>query len=51
LQFAIRNKAKHFYLMMPQTPFTDTVFKGIRAQCEPKGIAARASDRQAREMN
>src|SRR5882757_1985815 len=37
-QFAIRNKAKHFYLMMPQTPFTDTVFKGIRAQCEPKGI-------------
>lgn len=37
-QFAIRNKAKHFYLMMPQTPFTETVFKGIRAACEPKGI-------------
>jgi len=36
--FAIRNKSQHFYLMMPQTPFTETVFKGIRALCEPKGI-------------
>ena len=37
-QFAINNKAKHFYLMMPQTPFTETSFKAIRALCEPKGI-------------
>jgi len=37
-KFAIRNDAKHFYLMMPQTPFTATVFEGIRAMCEPKGI-------------
>lgn len=36
--FAIANKAKHFYLMMPQTPFTETSFKAIRALCEPKGI-------------
>jgi branched-chain amino acid transport system substrate-binding protein len=37
-KFAIAQKAKHFYLMMPQTPFTETVFKGIRELCEPKGI-------------
>jgi branched-chain amino acid transport system substrate-binding protein len=36
--FAIRHGAKHFYVMMPQTPFTETVMAGIRAICEPKGI-------------
>ena len=37
-EFAMRNKAQHFYLMMPQTPFTETSFKAIRSLCEPKGI-------------
>jgi branched-chain amino acid transport system substrate-binding protein len=36
--FAIRNKAQHFYLMIPQTPFTETVITRIRALCEPKGV-------------
>jgi branched-chain amino acid transport system substrate-binding protein len=36
--FAIKRNAKHFFLMMPQTPFTDTVFKGVKDLCEPKGI-------------
>lgn len=37
-KFAIAEGAKHFYLMMGQTPFTETVFKSIRDMCEPKGI-------------
>jgi branched-chain amino acid transport system substrate-binding protein len=37
-KFAIGESAKHFYLMMGQTPFTETVFKNIRDLCEPKGI-------------
>ena len=37
-KFAIGEHAKHFYLMMGQTPFTETVFKSIRDMCEPKGI-------------
>lgn len=37
-KFAISLGAKHFYLMMGQTPFTETVFKSIRENCEPKGI-------------
>jgi len=36
--FAIKRGAKHFFVMMPQTPFTDSVMKGIKDQCEPKGI-------------
>lgn len=36
--FAIRQNAKHFYVMMPQTPFTESTMKGIRETCEPKGI-------------
>ena len=36
--FAIRQSAKHFYVMMPQTPFTESTMKGIRDTCEPKGI-------------
>src|SRR5437763_16912718 len=30
--------AKHFYLIMPQTPFTETTFKAIREVVEPKGV-------------
>jgi branched-chain amino acid transport system substrate-binding protein len=30
--------AKSAYLMMPQTPFTETVFKAIRETVEPKGV-------------
>ena len=30
--------AKHFYLIMPQTPFTETTFKAIRETVEPKGV-------------
>ena len=37
-RFAISQGVKHFYLMMPQTPFTETVFQSIREVCEPKGI-------------
>src|ERR1043165_6287035 len=29
--------AKNFYLIMPQTPFTESTFKGIRDTVEPKG--------------
>ncbi len=37
-KFAIDTATKHLYVMMPQTPFTDTVIKGITAICAPKGI-------------
>jgi branched-chain amino acid transport system substrate-binding protein len=30
--------AKNFYLIMPQTPFTESTFKGIRDTVEPKGV-------------
>jgi len=30
--------AKSAYLIMPQTPFTETVFKAIRETVEPKGV-------------
>jgi len=36
--FAIKQNAKHFYVMMPQTPFTESTMKGIKDTCEPKGI-------------
>jgi len=36
--FAIRRGAKHFYVMMPQTPFTDSVMRGIKDLCGAKGI-------------
>lgn len=36
--FAIKQNAKHFYVMMPQTPFTESTMKGIKDACEPKGI-------------
>ena len=36
--FAIRTGAKHFFVMMPQTPFTESTMKGIKDICEPKGI-------------
>lgn len=36
--FAIKQNAKHFYVMMPQTPFTESTMKGIKDTCEPKGV-------------
>jgi len=36
--FAIKRGAKHFFVMMGQTPFTDSVMKGIKDLCGPKGI-------------
>jgi len=36
--FAIREGIKHFFLMMPQTPFTETTFKGVTDLCRDKGI-------------
>jgi branched-chain amino acid transport system substrate-binding protein len=35
---ALAMGAKHFYLIMPQTPFTQTTFKAIRETVEPKGV-------------
>jgi branched-chain amino acid transport system substrate-binding protein len=37
-EFAIRQGARHFFVMMPQTPFTESTMKGIKGICEPKGI-------------
>jgi branched-chain amino acid transport system substrate-binding protein len=37
-EFAIARQAKHFFVMMPQTPFTEAIFRGIKGRCEPKGI-------------
>src|SRR5882724_3875624 len=37
-RFALALGAKNLYLMMPQTPFTETVFKSIRETVEPKGV-------------
>lgn len=37
-KFAIAKNAKHFYVMMPQTPFTESTMKGIKDICAPKGI-------------
>ena len=37
-RFALSQNAKNLYLMMPQTPFTETVFKSIREVVEPKGV-------------
>lgn len=36
--FAIRQGAKHFFVMMPQTPFAESTMKGIKDICGPKGI-------------
>ena len=36
--FILAQKAKSVYLIMPQTPFTETVFKAIRETVEPKGV-------------
>lgn len=35
---ALAMGAKNFYLIMPQTPFTETTFKAIREVVEPKGV-------------
>src|SRR3954464_6143463 len=37
-RFVLAQNAKNIYLMMPQTPFTETVFKAIRDTVEPKGV-------------
>ena len=37
-RFALAQNAKNLYLIMPQTPFTETVFKAIRETVEPKGV-------------
>ncbi len=37
-KFILSQNAKSAYLIMPQTPFTDSVFKAIREEVEPKGV-------------
>src|SRR6476659_2447232 len=37
-RFILSQGGKNVYLMMPQTPFTETVFKAIRETVEPKGV-------------
>ena len=36
--FILAQNAKSAYLIMPQTPFTESVFKTIREEVEPKGV-------------
>jgi branched-chain amino acid transport system substrate-binding protein len=36
--FILSQNAKSAYLIMPQTPFTETVFKTVKEQVEPKGV-------------
>ena len=36
--FAIAENAKHIYIMMPQTPFTELTISMTTALCAPKGI-------------
>ena len=37
--FAIVEKTTHLYILMPQTPFTESTFKLVAEGCAPKGIA------------
>ena len=37
-KFILAQNAKSAYLIMPQTPFTESVLKTIRAEVEPKGV-------------
>jgi branched-chain amino acid transport system substrate-binding protein len=37
-KFILAQNAKSAYLIMPQTPFTESVLKTIRADVEPKGV-------------
>src|SRR5687767_13840456 len=37
-KFILSQNAKSAYLIMPQTPFTESVFKTIREEVEPKGV-------------
>jgi len=37
-KFILAQNAKSAYLIMPQTPFTESVFKTIREDVEPKGV-------------
>jgi branched-chain amino acid transport system substrate-binding protein len=36
--FAVGERARHVFIMMPATPFTDSTIKNITAICEPQGI-------------
>ena len=36
--FAVVEKAKHLYIMMPQTPFTESTFRLVGEACAAKGI-------------
>ena len=36
--FAVLEKAKHFYVMFPQTPFTEITIKIVREVCDKNGI-------------
>lgn len=38
--FAVREAARHLYIMMPQTPFTDSTIKYVGEVCQQKGIKA-----------
>ncbi len=42
-RFALAQGAKNLYLIMPQTPFTETVFKAIRDTVEPKGVKVQST--------
>jgi branched-chain amino acid transport system substrate-binding protein len=41
--------AKSVYLIMPQTPFTETVFKAIRETVEPEGVKVDQRDHRQQE--
>jgi branched-chain amino acid transport system substrate-binding protein len=42
-RFALSQNAKNLYLIMPQTPFTETTFKAIREVVEPKGVKVQST--------
>ena len=42
-RFALSQGAKNLYLIMPQTPFTETTFKAIREVVEPKGVKVQST--------
>ena len=48
-RFILAQGAKNVYLMMPQTPFTETVFKAIRETVEPKGVKVAQRDHRRQE--
>ena len=44
-----RPTGEDVYLMMPQTPFTETVFEAIRGTVEPKGVKVASRDHRQQE--